>query len=308
MKTQSQRIRPSSKTVWQKIASYFRSHGIVFHICAFILFIWAALLVFMLVWGFLVSITPYRGLDGYANNKTSIIPKAIDFSYYPESFKLIKAETPYGKMVNYGGLLFNSIWLTVGSTLAKLISTVCFSYVVARYNIPGKKAIYMFVIVVMMLPEYGQTVPNFTYLHSLGLINNPAFLLSQFNGHGSGFLIYYSFFVNVDKAYEESARLDGASEMTIFFRIMVPLCMPIIGTMFLTGFIGGWNDYSTPMIFMSEYPNLALGLFNYQQSRDYQGAPAYFAGLFIAALPVATLFLIFNKQLMTNLVIGGIKG
>ena len=304
----SKTLRPSNKNLWQRIAAYFRSHGIVFHICAFILLVWSISLVFMLVWGLLVSITPFRGVDGYANNKRSIIPKALDFSYYPESFKLIKAETPYGKVVDYGGLLFNSIWLTIGSTSAKLISTVCFSYVVARYKVPGKKAIYMFVIIAMMLPEYGQTVPNFTYLKSLGLIDNPAFLLSQFAGHGSGFLIYYSFFVNIDKAYEESARLDGANEFTVFLRIMAPLSMPIIGTMFLSGFIGGWNDYNTPMIFMSEYPNLALGLFDYQQSRDYQGAPAYFAGLFVAALPVATLFLIFNKQLMTNLVIGGIKG
>ena len=78
--------------------------------------------------------------------------------------------------------------------------------------------------------------------------------------------------------------------------------------MFLKNFITKWNDYSTPMVFMSEYPTLALGLYDFANSRDYQGAPIYFAGLFVAALPVATLFLIFNKQLMTNLTIGGIKG
>ena len=301
-------LRPSTRTVWERICAYFRSHGVVFHICAFILTVWGLLLMFMIVWGLLVSVTPYRGIDGYANNKANIIPKAWDFSNYLNSFKLIKAETPYGKMLGYADLLWNSIWLTLGKTGASLIATVCFSYVVARYNVPGKKYIYMFVIVAMMLPEYGQTVPNFTYLKSLGLIDNPMFLLSQFAGHGSGFLIYYSFFVNIDKSYEESARMDGASDLTIFLRIMAPISMPIIGTMFLRSFITGWNDYTTSMIFMGEYPTLALGLYDFANSRDYQGAPTYFAGLFVAALPIATLFLIFNKQLMTNLTIGGIKG
>ena len=296
------------KSIWERIQKYFNSHGIVFHVFALIFFLWAASLIFMLIWGFLVSITPYRGVDGYANNKTRIIPLVYDFSNYIESFKLIKAETPHGKMVEYGGLLWNSVWLTIGSTGATIISTVCFSYVVARYKIPGRKYIYAFVILAMMLPEYGQTVPNFTYLKKLRLVDSPLFLLSQFAGHGSAFLIFYSFFVGIDKSYEESARLDGASDWDIFLHILAPISMPIIGTMFLKNFITKWNDYSTPMVFMSEYPTLALGLYDFANSRDYQGAPIYFAGLFVAALPVATLFLIFNKQLMTNLTIGGIKG
>lgn len=292
---------------WRKIKRYFTSHSIFFHIASFIMLIWACSLLLVLIWGVLVSFTPYRGELGYANNKDRFIPLAWENNWITV-FDIIKVDTPLGKTVGYFQMTWNSIWISVGVQLAKIISATCFAYLIAKYDFFGKKFAYMFVIVQMMVPTYGQTSANYQLLDVLGMISSPLYLLSQFAGHGMPFLLLHACFVGVDKAYAEAAQIDGANDWTIFFKIMIPLALPIIGTLFLTGFIALWNDYATILIFMEEYPTLSSGLYLFQDSREFQGAPSYFAGLFISAIPVAVLFLVFHKQLLSNLMIGGIKG
>lgn len=300
-------ISQSLNETGRKVKKYFTSHSVFFHIASFVLLIWACSLLVVIIWGLLVSFTPYRGELGYANNKDRFIPLAWE-NNWASVFSIIKVDTPLGNTVGYFQMLVNSIWISVGAQLAKIISATCFAYLIARYEFPGKRFAYMFVIVQMMIPTYGQTSANYRLLDSMNMISSPMYLLSQFAGHGMPFLLLHACFVGIDKAYTEAAQMDGANDWTVFFKIMVPLAAPIIGTMFLTGFIGLWNDYASILIFMEEYPTLASGLYLFQESRDFQGAPTYFAGLFISAIPVAILFLCFHKQLLTNLTIGGIKG
>ena len=293
--------------VWRRTKRYFASHSIFFHIASLILLLWACSLLVMLLWGIMVSCTPYRGELGYANNKAQFFPLAWK-NNWAEVFDIIKVDTPLGNTVGYFPMLWNSVWISIGTQSAKIISATCFAYLIAKYDFCGKRFAYMFVIVQMMIPTYGQTSANYRLLDSLGMISSPTYLLSQFAGHGMPFLLLHACFVGIDKAYSEAAQMDGANDWTVLVKIMIPLALPIIGTLFLTGFIGLWNDYATILIFMEEYPTLASGLFLFQESRDFQGAPTYFAGLFISAIPVACLFLCFHKQLLSNLMIGGIKG
>lgn len=279
------------------------------HIVAAILLLWALSLLFMIVWGLLVSVTKYTGELGYANNKRSVFPKAFDFSNYANAFRLVHAELPNGEKLGYFGMTWNSVWYSIGSTFLGVASNFLLAYAVARFNrYKYTKIIYAFILFQMMIPLYGTGAAGFRIIERLGLLDSPLYLLTKTGAGGMQFLITHAYLVNMSKTYDESAKIDGARPFQIMMRINLPMAMPIIVVYFVVGFIGNWNDYSTMLVYMESYPTLSSGLYLFEASRDYKGAPTYFAAIFISAIPAVTLFLIFNKSLVNNLTIGGIKG
>lgn len=275
---------------------------------AAILLIWALSLLFMIVWGLMVSVTEFRGENGYANNKRSIFPKDFNFGNYIDAFRKVNAELPNGKQIGYFGMMWNSIWYSVGSTFLGVAVNFLLAYAVARFNhYKFTKAIYAFILLQMM-PLYGTGAAGYRIIEGLGLIDSPFFLLTKMTAGGMQFLITHSYLVNMSKTYDEAARMDGARAWDILVKINLPMAMPIVVVYFIVGFIGNWNDYSTMLVYMESYPTLSSGLYLFEASRTYAGPPVYFAAIFISAIPAVTLFLIFNKSLVQNLTIGGLKG
>lgn len=298
----------SNNSLLRRIKRYFMGHSIFFHIVSVILWVWTLSLIFMLIWGFLVSVTPYTGLDGYANNKGRIFPKAFDFSNYLQAFSVLKAERPTGDPVGFWGMLVNSVWLTFGYVFINTAVTVMFAYAVARYKNKYTNFLYIFVFIQMMIPSYGAGISTYEMLDEMQITNTPLYLITSTGIAGTHFLIVHSYYSNISHTYDEAAKIEGANYFQIFTKIMLPMARPCYMSIFITKFIGQWNDYSSLLLYMEEYPTLSLGLYLFESSRDYAGAPIYFAAIFIAAVPISILFLVFNKMLLENLTIGGIKG
>lgn len=276
---------------------------------AAILLVWALSLLFMIVWGLMVSVTEFRGENGYANNKRSIFPKDFNFGNYIDAFRKVNAELPNGEQIGYFGMMWNSVWYSVGSTFLGVAVNFLLAYAVARFNhYRFTKAIYAFILLQMMIPLYGTGAAGYRIIEGLGLIDSPFFLLTKMGAGGMQFLITHSYLVNMSKTYDEAARIDGARAWDILVKINLPMAMPIVVVYFIVGFIGNWNDYSTMLVYMESYPTLSSGLYLFEASRTYAGPPVYFAAIFISAIPAVTLFLIFNKSLVQNLTIGGLKG
>lgn len=298
--------RPS---LGRRIKKYFTSHTVFTHIVAAILLIWALSLLFMIFWGLMVSVTEFRGENGYANNKRAIFPKDFNFGNYADAFRKVKAELPNGEQIGYFGMMWNSVWYSIGSTFLGVASNFLLAYAVARFShYRFTKAIYAFILLQMMIPLYGTGAAGYRIIEGLGLLDSPLYLLTKTGAGGMQFLITHSYIVNMSKTYDEAAKMDGARAWDIMTRINLPMAMPIIVVYFIVGFIGNWNDYSTMLVYMESYPTLSSGLYLFEESRTYAGPPIYFAAIFISAIPVVTLFLIFNKSLVQNLTIGGIKG
>ena len=207
-------------------------------------------------------------------------------------------------------MTWNGTWFMVGCTFMKVMATVCFAYACSRFEFRGRKLLYGFVVLQMMLPVYGQTAANFSLMSKLGLVNSPLFLLGMGAGHGMYFLILYSFFRSLPVGYEEAAMMDGASTLVIFWKIMLPLAKPILSAFTILTAIGAWSDYSTILIYLKDYPNLATGLYYVKEAAFNTGltTPSYFAAIFISVIPIAVVTIVFNKQIMTNVTIGGLKG
>ena len=146
-------------------------------------------------------------------------------------------------------------------------------------------------------------------LFDLGIVDTPWMILAWGAGHGMYFLIMHSYFVGLSATYEEAGRLDGASEFTICFKLLMPMAKPMLVAMIISTFTGQWNDYGTVLLYLPSYSTLAAGVFRYRMISTFTlDWPTYFAGALIAVIPPTIIFLIFSDTVMENMTIGGIKG
>ena len=290
--------------------SELKKNGLLFNILGLIPLLWGALFVFMILWGLGISLADE---NWYLDNSTAIFPLKLDFSNYAKALEKFTFENYVdGQLVttSYFTLIWNSLWFSFGMTATKMIATVFFAYAVAKFEFPGRKFLYAFIVLQMMLPIYGQTAANYQLLDNLGLVDSPLFLIGQGAGHGMYFLIVYAFFRNLPSGYAEAAKIDGAGPFTVFFKVMLPQARPIIVSLSVMQFIQAWNSYDVPLLYLPSYPTLSTALYLYKDNMFQLGlsTPTYFAGMLISIIPVAVLFLIFNKQIMNNISIGGMKG
>ena len=290
--------------------SEVKKNGVLFNVLGLIPLIWGALFVAMILWGLGISLADE---NWYLDNPSAFFPLKLDFSNYAKALEKFTYESYVnGELVttNYFTLIWNSLWFSIGMTATKMIATVFFAYAVARFEFPGRKFLYAFIVLQMMLPIYGQTAANYQLLDSLGLVDSPLFLIGQGAGHGMYFLIVYAFFRNLPAGFAEAAKIDGAGPFTVFFKVMLPQARPIIVSLSVMQFISAWNSYDVPLLYLPSYPTLSTALYLYKDNMFQLGlsTPTYFAGMLISIIPVAVLFLVFNKQIMNNISIGGMKG
>ena len=122
-------------------------------------------------------------------------------------------------------------------------------------------------------------------------------------------MIFYAQFKMIPQDYTSAAEIDGASEFRIMVQVIWPLAMGTMTTIFLLNFINFWNDYQIPMIYWDSHPVAAFGMFEYSRKTGTVAAtPRKLAGILIMAVPILIVFGIFNKKIMSNMSVGGIKG
>ena len=210
---------------------------------------------------------------------------------------------------NFFGMLINSLYFSITSVAVNLFCTASFAYVTTKYEFPGSKLVYSIVMVLMVLPIYGSSGATYKLYVDMGLINNPLqAIVCSTSGLGIGYLYFNAFYRGLSNTYKEAAEIDGAGDYAIFFRIIMPQAMGLIGALFLTNWIGGWNGYEGFLIYMPGLPNLAAGLFLFQKTMERTPQWEYVYGAcFVIAIPPLILFSIFNKTLTSNISLGGIK-
>ena len=212
----------------------------------------------------------------------------------------------------------NSLILCFVCPTLSCISCVTAGYVMAKYNFVGKKIIYTLYLLPMVISICGTTMATYTLLDGWNLIGNFASLMIlSCGGTGMSFLLMHALFVNVSDTYIEAAEIDGAGYFTVFFKVMLPHALGLVGTLWIMAFIGQWNDYAGARIFLGiepEYATIATGLqYLYVQvtaTADPQyinNYPMYYAAVIVTVIPMVVLFLCFQKQIMKLSLGGGIK-
>lgn len=233
------------------------------------------------------------------------LPTVYKWSNYIEVFSLLKY-----KNTNYLGMIFNSIWQIFFSVTTQLFCVSLFGYVMAKYSFKGKEFLYGMAIFILTIPIVGNGGAYFVLINELGLYDNPIQVIAvNLYCFGGNFLVTYACFKNISWDYAEAVFIDGGGHWTVYFKIMLPMAMPVLSTLMITSSIAQWNEYMGVMLYYPSFPNVAAGLYLTSMTINRSGGPTlYFTGLVISIIPVALLFLIFSDKLMKNLTVGGLKG
>lgn len=211
----------------------------------------------------------------------------------------------------YFDMLFNSLWILVVKVAVNVLSSAFLAYAVARFEFPGKRLIFAVAVFVQTIPVIGSGTAAYKLLLSLNMVNNPYLIwISWATGFDFAFLILYGTFKGISMSYSESAKIDGAGNLTVLFRIVFPQAFPAVVAICVTQAIGVWNDFGTVQIYLREFPNLAYGLYVFAQESNYleNSKAVYLAAICISMVPIMLLFACFQKLIMTNMTAGGLKG
>lgn len=285
--------------------SYVRSKGeIVLFACVFVFFIlYAAALVYPVVWGFLSSLK--EPLD-YLSDNFGLPKFPLKFRNYIDAFELIQDEASEQTFL---GMFWNSLWFAGGSAIINMEFVSAYAYVLNKYKFRGRNFLYGLCLFMMAVPIGASFVSTYRLMYRLHLNDSYLILLTSCSVYGMNLMLFYSYYSNISWSYAEAAQMDGANFYQIYFQTMRPQAMPMAFTLGLLQFIGKWNDYMSPLLYLESMPTLATGLYKYQSVAERSGDyPLLFAGLIICLIPIMILFGIFSEKLMQNINIGGLKG
>ena len=236
-------------------------------------------------------------------------PEKWEIMNYIESFKM-SATTASGNTVFLPTMYLNSIWIC-GLTVGLSVFMCCVTgYVMSKYTFKARGFIYGVIIFTMTIPVVGTSGSMFKLCNDLNLYNTVfQVLLLHLGGLGFNFLVMYGFFTNISWSYAEAVFIDGGGDFTVFFKIMLPQAKPCILTLCIVAFIGEWNNYMTPLLYLPDFPTVASGLYLITKDavRDNQ-VPRSFAALIISVIPVIVVFATFSDTIMKNFSVGGLKG
>lgn len=208
-------------------------------------------------------------------------------------------------------LVYNTLIYTIGGSFVSTLAPCLMAYVTAKFSRWRiSRIVFTTVIVTMIIQPIGTASASIAVVKATGIYDQLwGNMIQKFHFTGLYFLIFHSSFKMLAKDYSDAAYLDGASEWKVFFYIIFPLVVNIFGTVMLIKFIEFWNDYSTVLIYLPTHPTLAYGIYKMSNTTitGLSDGPHRIAGALLLFIPTMTMFIIFNKKLLGNLSMGGVK-
>lgn len=204
----------------------------------------------------------------------------------------------------------NSLFISTTHTILVLfvVSLSAFSY--SRLNFKGKNTVFSFLLATMMFPSVVNLIPLYKVVDILGWVNTPwAMIVPGASGVFNIFLVK-QFMDNIPKDFDEAAQIDGASEGTIFFKIILPLIKPVLLVVSLFAFTGSWNDFLWPSIVFNDIEKMPITSGLQLLQGMYQAQPTLLmAGAIVAIIPTFILYLFAQKYFMESMSLSaGVKG
>ena len=271
-----------------------------------LLVVYCAALLTLIIWTALTALKEPMAF----NRNMSGLPHPFyfkNFGYVLQNAKMIKAQGE----IAFSEIVWNSLLYSVGCALANTVVTCITAYLCARYVCGFSKFLYSLVLVVMVIPIIGSQTSELEMSIKLGLYDKMlGMVVMRANFLGLYFLVFYDIFKSTPMAFSEAAEIDGAGDMQIMVKIFFPIASNTFLTVLLINFIGYWNNYQVPMVFVPNHPTLAEFLFDITQNTDalFTFVPVQMSASLLLLAPVVILFVAFNKKLLGNLSVGGVKG
>lgn len=250
---------------------------------------------FPVLWFVLSSFKPAGDLFSYP---LTLFPKEWTFSGYADAWSSF----------NFYQYFLNTMIVAVLTTMLTVIASCCTGYALAKYDNRWLKVFFVCILATTMLPTEVMLAPSFLVIRDLGLYNSLAGIIVPSVLTCTGVLMFRSFFQTVPDDLVEAARIDGARELGIFFRIMVPLSRPIMLTLAIFSFQWRWNDYIWPLLVLNDPGKftLQIGLESIVGAQNINWSVLLDASV-ISMIPLVILYILFQKYVMNANINAGLK-
>ncbi|HVE83559.1 MAG TPA: carbohydrate ABC transporter permease [Myxococcales bacterium] len=208
-----------------------------------------------------------------------------------------------------GRAFANSALLATGAAVLSLAFNVTAGYAFAKLRFWGRDRIFRGLLAALVIPAQVAMIPVFLMLKSAGLVNTYAGVLLPAMANVPGIFLVRQYAVTIPDSLLEAARIDGASELRLFWSVILPQLSPILVTLAVLSFLGSWNDFLWPLIVLADDRLYTLPVALASLTREHvQDSELMMAGSVLTVLPVLGLFLLLQRYYIRGLLAGGVKG
>ena len=238
------------------------------------------------------------------------IPDPIVFYNFSDAL----AEFPFWRS------FLNTMVITAGVMVGNLFTCSLTAYAFARLRFPGRNALFVIVLGTMMIPYHVYLIPQYILFRDLGWLNTNKPLIVPFLFGQEAFFIFLlrQFFMSIPRDYDEAARIDGAGFFGTYWRVILPLSMPALGAVAIFTFMGRWNDFIGPLIYLNEpeKQTLAVAIRLWEITSRMTGVASYgrarqnqiLAMATLLTIPPMLVFFFAQRYFIQGIVVTGIKG
>jgi multiple sugar transport system permease protein len=218
------------------------------------------------------------------------LPRQITFSGYQGVFERLNMLLLYR----------NSLILAVSITLLNTFLSALAAYAIAKIPFPGRDQLFGFMLTTMMIPTVLFLIPTYVMIYRLGWVGQFHALIIPSAVSVYNIFLIRQFMVGIPDEILEAARLDGANELVMFWRILLPLSRPALATVAILNFIGSWNDFLGPLLYLNrpETWTVQLGLYQFKTSIPGENAQEIWAATTLITVPLILVYFFLQDQFM----------
>jgi ABC-type glycerol-3-phosphate transport system permease component len=256
-----------------------------------------AFMVFPFVWMLVSSLKPFEEI--FAGD--TFLPRHPTLDNYVSFFEQRRAARS----------LFNSFYIATAATLLSLLLCAMGGYGFAKFRFPGRNVLFGFVIATLAIPFAAILVPLFVMMrNTFGWVDTPWPLIIPGAANAFGIFFMRQYMLSIPDELLDAGRVDGASELRIFWRIVLPLTMPALIVLGIIFFIASWNNFLWPLVILQSEENWTLPL----TLRSLQGPPGrtpydvLMAGSVVSTVPLLIGFLVLQRRLVAGIMAGSVRG
>ncbi len=257
-------------------------------------------LFFILPWIWMIS-TSLKNPQELSVYPPIWIPHPIRWDNYLQAFR----------QAAFAAYLGNTLLVTLPSVLGAVLSNAIVAYGFGRLRWPGRDLVFGVVLATLILPGFVTFIPLYLIFRKLNWINTYLpLVIPTFLGNPFFIFLLRQFFMGLPEELSDAARVDGASEFRIFTQIVLPLARPALAVVALFQFIGSWNDYFGPLIYLSDKAlyTISLGIANMQSSYGFMNFAWIMAATCMSVLPIVVLFFFAQRTFIEGIALTGLKG
>jgi len=229
-------------------------------------------------------------------------------TWWPEAASLDNYTQLFSRL-DFGTYFANSIVVAIVVTAGNLLFCSMLGYALAMLEFPGKRALFVIVMATLMIPGVVTFVPLFVLVANVGLIDSLPGLILPFLVSPFGVFLMRQFIMGLPRDLLDAGRVDGAGELRIFARIILPLCGPALATLGILTFLGSWNNFLWPLVVAQteDTYTLPVALALYSKGQNSTNYGLLLAGATVVVLPVLAVFLAFQRRFIEGIATTGIK-